>query len=319
MDIVRNFPNVIVFHHDDTDGICAAFIIKQKYDNSLSDSDWDRNVTCIPCNYGEKYNLQFFKDKVAENESEDLKNIIYMVDYAIQPNDEMIKFWNWCNAMGYELVWIDHHITAIENIGHYDISGLRNIKEAGCMNVWNYMHQTEISPMILRYVNDFDIWNKNSIYSWEKTLFPLVYFLESLGSDLNNNEGELVKTLNACFADNKNTDNIIKIGQYIAKFINNQYNRSLRRIKEVEWNGYKCLILNSSFRGSEQFSQYKSEDGTPADLMIVWSYDGKKYTFSIYTEKKNIDVGQICQSMFNGGGHKGAGGGCSSKFPFYEI
>ena len=53
--------------------------------------------------------------------------------------------------------------------------------------------------------------------------------------------------------------------------------------------------------------------------MIVWSYDGKKYTFSIYTEKKNIDVGQICQSMFNGGGHKGAGGGCSSKFPFYEI
>ena len=244
MDIVRNFPNVIVFHHDDTDGICAAFVIKQKYDNSLSDSDWDRNVTCIPCNYGEKYNLQFFKDKVAENESEDLKNIIYMVDYAIQPNDEMIKFWNWCNAMGYELVWIDHHITAIENIGHYDISGLRNIKEAGCMNVWNYIHQTEISPMILRYVNDFDIWNKNSIYSWEKTLFPLVYFLESLGSDLNNNEGELVKTLNACFADNKNTDNIIKIGQYIAKFNNNKYNRSIKSIKEDKYNVYKCQIIN---------------------------------------------------------------------------
>lgn len=268
---------------------------------------------------GEKYNLQFFKDKVTENIQDGLKTVIYMVDYAIQPNDEMIKFWNWCKAMEYEFVWIDHHITAIENLGHYSITGLRNIKESGCMNTWKYVHNDETSPMILRYVNDFDIWNKASIYSWEKTLFPLIYFLESLGSDLNDNECELVKTLKACFTDNINTDNIIKIGQYISKFVNNQYARALRRIKEVEWNGYKCLVLNSSFRGSEQFYQYETEDGNPADLMIVWSYDGKKYTFSIYTTKKNIDVGNICQTFFNGGGHKGAGGGCSSKFPFYEL
>ena len=66
---------------------------------------------------GEKYNLQFFKDKVTENIQDGLKTVIYMVDYAIQPNDEMIKFWNWCKAMEYEFVWIDHHITAIENLG----------------------------------------------------------------------------------------------------------------------------------------------------------------------------------------------------------
>ena len=54
MDIVRNFPNVIVFHHDDADGICAAFTIKEKYDNSLNDPEWDRNVICIPCNYRRK-------------------------------------------------------------------------------------------------------------------------------------------------------------------------------------------------------------------------------------------------------------------------
>ena len=83
MDIVRNFPNVIVFHHDDADGICAAFTIKEKYDNSLNDPEWDRNVTCIPCNYGEKYNLQFFKDKVNENVEESLTNLIYMVDLEI--------------------------------------------------------------------------------------------------------------------------------------------------------------------------------------------------------------------------------------------
>ena len=51
MEIIRNFPNVIVFYHDDADGIAAAFIIKDKYDNNLNDEEWDRNVTCISCNY----------------------------------------------------------------------------------------------------------------------------------------------------------------------------------------------------------------------------------------------------------------------------
>lgn len=314
MEVVRNFPNVIVFHHDDADGIVAAYIIKKKYDNSLVDSDWDRNVTCISCSYGEKYNLQFFKDNVEENAVDELQNVIYMVDYAIQPNEEMVKFWNWCKVMGYELVWIDHHITAIENLAHYNIPGLVSIKNSGCMNTWNYLYSEEKSPMIVRYVNDFDIWNKKSQYSWEKTLYPLIYFFDSIDSNLNDNTNELVQTLNACFTNNSNTENIIKIGQYIEKYVKRQYNKALRRIKEVEWNGLKCLLLNSSFKGSTQFDEYEGKDD--ADLMIAWSYDGKKYNYGVYSTNPAIEVGNICKTYLNGGGHKGAGGGSSTDFIF---
>ena len=240
-----------------------------------------------------------------------------MVDYAIQPNNEMIKFYNWCKALDYEFVWIDHHITAIENIGHYNIAGLRDVKESGCMNTWKYLNQEETTPMILRYINDFDIWNRNSEYSWDKTLFPLIDFFDSLGNDLNNNSGELVQTLKSCFADNNYTNEIIKIGKYINKYIKRQYSKALRRIKEVEWNDYKCLVLNSSFKGSSQFDEY--ECAKDADILVAWSYDGKYYTYGLYSTKPNIDVGSICQQYLSGGGHKGAGGGYSNKFLFYDL
>ena len=32
MNIIKKYPNVIVFHHDDLDGILGAYIIKSKYD-----------------------------------------------------------------------------------------------------------------------------------------------------------------------------------------------------------------------------------------------------------------------------------------------
>ena len=64
MIVNRKYPNVIIFHHNDNDGVVAAFIIKQKYDNNLMNNLWERNVTCIPCSYGETYTLDYFKEQV---------------------------------------------------------------------------------------------------------------------------------------------------------------------------------------------------------------------------------------------------------------
>lgn len=45
------YPNVIVFTHNDMDGLFSAMIIKAKYDNNLANSAWDRNVQCYTCTY----------------------------------------------------------------------------------------------------------------------------------------------------------------------------------------------------------------------------------------------------------------------------
>ena len=63
----NNFPNVIVFTHNDMDGIFSAIIIKDIYDNNLKNDAWDRNVNCYICSYGKTFqSLDWFKEKVNE-------------------------------------------------------------------------------------------------------------------------------------------------------------------------------------------------------------------------------------------------------------
>ena len=45
------YKRVLVFHHNDADGILSAFAIKKAYDMSLNNPNADMNVACIPCTY----------------------------------------------------------------------------------------------------------------------------------------------------------------------------------------------------------------------------------------------------------------------------
>lgn len=316
MIIENKYPNVIVFYHKDADGVCAAYIIKQKYDNNLQHENWERNVTCIACGYGDKYDLNFFKEQVEENYIEGMENIVYMVDYAIQPNESMLNFWNWLSDKNCKFFWIDHHITAIENLKHLNIPGFQSSAKSGCMNTWYEITKTNNEivnpPMIINYVNDFDLWNKKSEYSWDKQLFPLIYFINSLGINLNDNTGELVTTLKQMFEDNNFTTKCINIGKYIYRYIKNEFTNNSKKIYPGTWKDYNCLFLNSSFNGSTQFEEF--ENWKDYDLLIAWSYNGKKYIYSVYSAKPKINCGELCKTFLNGGGHKSAAGGESLKF-----
>ena len=323
MNIIHqnNYPNVIVFTHGDMDGIFSAMAIKYRYDNNLLNDAWDRNVHCYICGYSEMYkDLNWFKERVEESFIPEQENIVFMTDYAIQPNDTMVQFWNWLTDKGCKFYWIDHHITAIQNLKHLNIPGNQNSKNSGCLNTWEFLTNFDPekkSPMCIRYANDFDIWNKNSEYSWEKQLYPLCYFIESLGSDLNNNSGELVQTCYEMFQDNGFTDKCIGIGKFIWKFVLNKYQNANKKIHSFLWNDYKCLCINSSWPGSTQFEQH--EEFSDADLLISWSFNGKTYQYGLYSTKPNIHVGDIAKFYLNGGGHKGAAGGETKEFIFYKL
>ena len=304
----NNYPNIIVFTHNDMDGILSAMGIKYLYDNNLKNDAWDRNVTCYICSYGEKYkSLNWFKEKVNEAYIDGMQNIVYMTDYSIQPNNLMLNFWNWLSDKGCEFYWIDHHITAIENLKHLNIPGLQQTKHAGCLNTWQYINNIDeidysseqFIPMVLRYGNDFDIWNKSSIYSWEKQLYPITYFINSLGMELNNNSGELVQTIYSMFEDNEYTDKCINIGKYIYRYIMNEHKLGSRKIYKVNWNDYNCLVVNSSWKGSTQFEQV--EGWNTADILITWTYNGKTYQYGLYTTNPKIHVGELAQMYLNGG------------------
>lgn len=289
-----------------------GYIIKHFFDNNLEDSNWDINVKVLCCSYNKLFNISWFKQRVEEFIDEYQENIkIYMIDYAIQPNNEMIKFYNWCKEKNVEFEWIDHHITAIENLKHFNIPGLQHSAHSGCLNTWNHLSESD-PPNIIKMISDFDTWNKSSNYSWTDELFPIVYFINSLGNNLNDNNNELVQQLKTLFNNEDSLKNCIEIGKFITKYVNSTYDQVLNKIYNLKWNDYNCLVLNTTQAGSTQFERHPDYENV--DLYLTWSFDGKYYHYGVYTIKSNIDVGYLCQCYFNGGGHKGAGGGQLKEF-----
>lgn len=230
-----------------------------------------------------------------------------MIDYAIQPNGDMIKLYNYCKLKNVEFFWIDHHITAIENIGVDAIPGLVDDTVCGSFNTWLFMMEQEkkieTAPKILKMVNDLDTWNrKNTKFSWNDEILPITYYINSLGSELNDNNSELVQFFKNSFNDSYDMSNELRIGNRILNYVKTLERQNLKKIYQMEWNGYNCLVLNTTLIGSMQFEQHP--DFNNVDLCITWSYDGKYYYYGMYSTKSNIDVGDLCQTFLNGGGHK---------------
>jgi len=51
---------------------------------------------------------------------------------------------------------------------------------------------------------------------------------------------------------------------------------------------------------------------------MVWVFDGKKYSYSIFSSNPNIDCSKIAES-YGGGGHKGAAGFSSDELLFRNL
>lgn len=321
-----DYKSILVFSHDDLDGIFSAYAVKHMYDNNLENEQWERNVKVNLCGYSEKYTLSWFKNEVNEfiketsAKEENPQYEVYMLDYAIQPNEEMIKFKNFLDDLGIEFYWCDHHITAIENLHHYNFKGFQNTRAAGCINTWNFLHSNtengEISeepPTAYKMANDFDLWHlESTAFSWEKQILPFSFFIQSLGIDINNNSGNLVKTIKS-FIDNPSIieSTVSTIGKSIYNYVMEQCKKNAGNVYESSFNGIPCLVINSLGNNTYEFQNHPKF--SEADLLIRWSFDGKRYNYGIYTCKDEIDVGEICTKYFNGGGHRKSGGGNSDK------
>lgn len=131
--------------------------------------------------------------------------------------------------------------------------------------------------------------------------------------------------------NSKNVDEYIEKGKIVRKYIEN------RDKENVEENGFevKLEFTDLSKRGkrdekiytifsmnTEHFSSFAFGDKMDKyDICMPFKFNGTDFTYSMYTNKDNIDCGMLC-SLLGGGGHPKAGGFTSdciiidSKFTF---
>ena len=168
--------NPICFYHKaDLDGVCSAAIVKH----------------FVPeCElYGIDYGDEFPWDKVDTTKSEGLtaraaQRTVYMVDFSLP-----------CKGMVYlaevsNLIWLDHHKTALEANAGLRARGMRDTTRAACELAWVWMslfpdpekmtdsytfEEFDVDlPEAVRLLGRYDVWDKDNP-EWESRVLPFQY------------------------------------------------------------------------------------------------------------------------------------------------
>jgi len=277
-----------VFYHSDLDGYCSAAIVKsylkEHYPNIIADF------------FEVDYNRKFPFSEIQEDE------IVYVVDFSLD--------WNKLLDITKNVIWIDHHVSAIKKYENYDwIPGKREIGIAACELCWRYFFPFREVPYAIKLLGDYDVWK----FELPETRF----FQLGMKEQQTHLSSSLWQNLFTCFSPR---EKLIKEITNQGKIINSYQNKQNKKLVEkisfyTHFEDYKAICINAAFTGSYVFD---SVDKKTYDIMITFYFDGKKWNISMYTENPKIDVSLIAVK-YGGGGHRGAAGFTVSEFLFKEV
>lgn len=305
---------LIIYHRVDFDGIFSGDIVK------LSALDtFNHEPDLIGYNYGDDIpNISILKsyDKVI------LVDISFPPEYMKQLLEIEMNTPN-------TIIWIDHHVTAIDNSikhGYDNLPGLRRNGTAACELTWEYFYQDRPTPAIIQRLGAYDVWDK-SRFDWENETLPLQ---SALRVTYGNGEYYIWPVFEELISKtNDDLEHLYQLGRELNKA------DAIRFKSDVERFGfpitvagkYKGIgIMGTSFT-SIVFASVLEE----YDIYLVINRRRKtvdnetQYFFqlSMYSEPGRIDfnLGQYLQSRFGdaAGGHATAAGAQVSREVFDEL
>lgn len=299
----------LVIHHNDLDGVASAAIAGM-YEESKG-----RNVEYYMFNYGQAIPDVRGYDR------------IFVLDVSFGQDTRKIIA-GWAADYGVLGVWIDHHKTIFKSgeegkeeyfelFGdNYPfgsdpamVPGLRRVGTAACELTWEYLHRCEYGedkdekcPKLIQYLGTYDVWDKDR-FDWDDVM--QVQYGSRLEFGLNpDNIISWIKETRG-----EEMSGIISLaakGRAILGYINQKDTQDCSQYAfEEEFMGYKAICMNTTAFNSTTFDSVWDED--KYDLMIPFCYTGKKWRFSLYTTKDNVDCGALAKH-FGGGGHAKAAG-----------
>jgi len=275
------------YHSADLDGHCSGAIIKYKHPE----------CEMFGINYGD----DFPWDGIQGGER------VFMADFSMQPFDGMVKLAGMCN-----LVWIDHHKSAIEEAHKEGFLAHEQALEIGtgaCALVWEYCYPGSQLPEFIRLLAEYDVWNHSDPrtlpFQFGARLFPTIpgtedgmRFWSDLFDDPNLNLFE----------------NVLEKGEVVLEYQARENRKYVSACGfETRLDKLRCIAINKMLTNSQIFESVWDPD--KYDAMLTFGYRKGKYTVSLYSDKPNVDVSVIAKAH-GGGGHKGAAGFQCDELPF---
>ncbi len=265
---------IVCLHHNDQDGHCAGAIVRHRFGNAVALHEID-------------YGLPVPWDAL------DAATTVILTDFSL-PRADMEKLYH---TKGENFIWIDHHISAMNDMADLPLAGRRDLQKAGCVLTWEYFFPDDPVPSAVKYIGDRDIWR----FAYPQTR----RFCEGLfAADITATNDELWKPL--LQNDTAPIEKLITAGEIL---LNARLKSITRRVAnygfEVTFEGYKTLAVNMPSNGDVGHHICK----LGYDVAYVYSetrHEDKIVTkVTLYSE--TVDVSRLAKAH-GGGGHKGAAG-----------
>lgn len=291
-----NKRSLVVYHKVDSDGLCSMMIAKSWYQKE----GW--SVDIFGFNYGDTLpDIDAFLRVYDE---------ICLVDISFPA--EIMKLFKKSGRV----LWIDHHITAIqasENEGYSDMKGVRVNGRAACELAWAFFYGPEITiPEFVTLCGIYDTWRKDE-RDWKGEVLPLQNMIRM-------EYGTKPELWEEAWSDLINEDKIllnqfIQQGRAIVRFMDSTCISWVKNYSfEVLVNGkYKAICMLTPMFGSGCFESVLED----YDIYIT-ANKGKTntgdytYRLSMYKEPGRLEefnCGEYLKSFgLGGGGHASAAG-----------
>lgn len=288
---------MICFYHNDNDGHASGAVVRKYYEDCCRGKyDVANRRQYLPLKMFEiNYGMPIPWKEITRNER------VVIVDFSFEPDDVERLL-----SLTEDVVWIDHHETALVELEEFDLWGLRRIGTAACELAWEFFFKDEPTPPAIQLVGDYDVWK----FDYGDKTICFKYGMDIYNFDPGTKEGW--DRWIWLFSNNEyTTDYYIQQGLPIKKYTeahNEKYLNSLGFYADFE--GYNAICCNKALTNSWLFDTI---DLSTFDLQLFFSFDGKGYRYSLYTPHEHVHCGKIAE-RFGGGGHQGAAGFAHKQF-----
>ncbi|MEX1014267.1 MAG: hypothetical protein WDZ80_03855, partial [Candidatus Paceibacterota bacterium] len=198
--------NIVVFYHARClDGFSSAWVLWKKFGD---EADF------IPVSDHHHYPEGLIENK-----------IIYMVDFVFSE-----EVFNQIKNNAEKIIALDHHET-VENVIKQADDYLYSTDKSGATLAWEYFFKDEDVPTFLKYVEAIDLYNFEDL---EKTK-EILAFVDAEEMNFANWNGLVDR-----FDNQKDLEEIFKIGGYILNFKENIISSIISKAYEVSFEGYRA-------------------------------------------------------------------------------
>jgi len=337
---------VCVYHSRDLDGWMSAAIVKHWfYKNNTKRTEVNLNVVNTLSiedrqELESKINSKFkdltiyflgydYGDPIPDLSEYDK---VIMCDVSF-PKEEMSRLWH---IVDKELIWIDHHISAINDNQGYDnipfYEGLQDTNFAACELTWKYLFPNETMPKIVRLLGRYDCFGHKGTDEEQKVL-EFQYGARACMSNYQECYEKLIdsiqgleKVQGAVF----DTVEAIQLsGGDIYEYLCTEAKQTYKKAFLIEFIKTKLEIPKSDVFPDNPFThisgnaKYKflcvnQERFNPINFGIDYHKDGYdgfacfwykdgKWMWSLYNDNEKVDC-SIIAKQYEGGGHREASG-----------